>query len=483
MHLLLKFTLLGAGLAAGAWANESAARANGPASPQGEAAAGDVPAAVGDPQRGYDLLVNTPYLPPDFSEEIFDNVWRVWPQPLRAQAAAATPQQRRVMAFERYGLTPRPETAGDAMPGDPLQYVVTAAGDSEPRQWTMNCFSCHAGTVDGQPYPGAPNNRFALQTMTEELRALKLQVGEPLSRMDLGSLIIPLGTTHGTTNAVVFGIGLMSRRDADLNVIGGLPKGLVHHDMDAPPWWHFHKRPYLYIDGFAERGHRGLMQFTLVPENGPQFYHDHEEDFRHIHAYLMSLRPPKYTGPIDTELAQRGAAVFAASCADCHGTYGEGGHYPSVRVPLSELGTDPVRLTALPPEGRQRYADSWFAIDPAGKRQQTVLEPDGYVAPPLDGVWASAPYFHNGSVPTLWHVLHPQERPTVWRRRGEALDHEKVGFQIETVDAVPADEPDIAVRRQYFDTRRFGKSNAGHEFPDALTPEEKSAVLEYLKTL
>jgi hypothetical protein len=63
--------------------------------------------------------------------------------------------------------------------------------------------------------------------------------------MDLGAFVIPWGTTHGTTNAVIFGIGLMARRDAELNVIDGVPETLEHHDMDAPPWWHFHKRPYL----------------------------------------------------------------------------------------------------------------------------------------------------------------------------------------------------------------------------------------------
>ncbi len=348
--------------------------------------------ASGDARRGYELLVHQPFLPPDFSEEIFDSIWQVWPQPLRDQAQDASPQQRRAMAFDRYGLTPRQETAPADLPGDPLQYVVTQS-DSGGRQWTMNCFTCHGGKVYGTPHPGAPNNRFALQTMTEELRATKFRLAKPLSRMDLGSLVIPLGTTHGTTNAVVFGVGLLSRRDADLNVIPAAAPELVHHDMDAPPWWYFYKRPSMYIDGFAERGHRGLMQFTLVPENGPEFYHQHEADFRDIYAYLMSLRPPKYDGPIDSQLAERGAAVFEATCSSCHGTYGEDSYYPNVRVPLDELGTDPVRLTALSPPGRQRYADSWFAIRPDGSRQQTELDPAGYVAPPLDGVWASTRIF------------------------------------------------------------------------------------------
>ncbi len=428
-------------------------------------------------ERGYLHLTETQYLPEDFSEEVFDKVWTVWPKPLRTQAAAASPAERRVMAMDRYGLTVRP--GDDSLA--PLQYVV--AETPHGRTWTMNCFSCHGGTVYGKPTPGSPNNRFALQTMTEELRAAKLKHGKPLSRMDFGSLVIPLGSTHGTTNAVVFGVGLMSRRDPQLHLIDAVPQTMVHHDMDAPPWWYFYKRPYLYIDGFAQRGHRGLMQFTLVPENGPEFYRENESDFKDVYEYLMSRRPPKYTGAVDDSQAALGKKIFDRSCSECHGTYGKEGAYPNRRIPIDEIGTDPVRLTALPNAGRHKYAVSWFAHFQEADEQQTITAPNGYVAPPLDGVWASPPYFHNGSVPTLWDVLNPSERPMLWRRTSEEIDAQKVGFVIEEVDRIPLTQTDIAVRRQYFDTRVFGKSNSGHDFPDSLTRDEKLAVLEYLKTL
>ncbi len=430
--------------------------------------------AQGDARRGYRLLTEVAVLPSDFSEQAFEQVWRSWPEPLRDKAQKATAEQRRKMAFARYGLTTRP---GDPS-NRPLQYVVGDDGS-----WTMNCFSCHGGSVYGTTTPGAPNNRFALQTLTEEIRAAKFRLGQPLTRMDLGALVIPLGTTHGTTNAVVFGMGLMHHRDTKLNVIERPPVRFTHHDMDAPPWWYFYKRPHIYIDGFAEKGHRGLMQFMLVPENGPEFFRDHEEDFRDVFAYLQSLRPPAYTGPIDHDLAGEGETVFGRVCAECHGTYGADATYPDRRIPIDDIGTDPVRLTALSVAGRQKYADSWFAHAGEQDPQETVVDPDGYVAPPLDGIWASPPYFHNGSVPTLWHVLHPEQRPTVWRRVSPSIDHQRVGFQIEVAEKVPLTQPDIAIRRSYFDTRRFGKSNAGHDYPNQLTPQEKRAVLEYLKTL
>ena len=81
----------------------------------------------------------------------------------------------------------------------------------------------------------------------------------------------------------------------------------------------------------------------------------------------------------------------------------------------------------MPPEHRRFYRESWFGE--YGKLD-VVEEPDGYVAPPLDGIWASAPYFHNGSVPTLWHVLHPDERPAVWLRSEDGYDQQRVGLEV-----------------------------------------------------
>jgi hypothetical protein len=114
-------------------------------------------------------------------------------------------------------------------------------------------------------------------------------------------------------------------------------------------------------------------------------------------------------------------------------------------------------------------------------------------------------------VPTLWHLLHPDKRPAVWRRldalvardspggrdspatrEGEEAsarsprpdyDFERVGLAIEARDARPEGPLSAAERRTWFDTSRHGKGAGGHTFPDLLDEGEKSAVLEYLKTL
>ncbi|HEY6563547.1 MAG TPA: cytochrome c, partial [Pirellulaceae bacterium] len=354
-------------------------------------------------------------------------------------------------------------------------------------QWTMNCFACHGGRVLGQPYPGAPNADFELETLTEEIRQTKLLLGKPFSRMDVGALVMPLGTTRGTTNAVMFGVSLMAFRDADLNVRPHRPHPrMTHHDMDAPPWWHFGRKASIYIDGFAQKNVRGLMQFMLVREYGPEKFREWEPDFRDVYAYLESLRAPKYPFLIDDGLADQGRELFERTCAECHGTYGETPSYPERRVPLAELGTDPIRLTALTPRHRRSYHASWFANYGA---EAIVEDPDGYVAPPLDGIWASAPYLHNGSVPTLWHLLHPRERPEVWRRLGSAYDRQQLGLVVESVETDRPGAHGVTSslsrrdRRRIFDTRVPGKSAAGHDFPDALSDDEKRAVLEYLKRL
>lgn len=420
--------------------------------------------------RGYEFLTTKALVPPDFPEAIFDEVWTMWPEPLRTEAEKATPEQRRKMAFARYGLTPRLDD-----PTKPLQYVVGDDGE-----WTMNCFACHGGQVGGKVIPGLPNSNYALQTLTEETRALKFARQAPYGRMDLGSAIVPLGSTNGTTNAVMFGVVLMNYRDADLKWHDERsPPKLVNHDMDAPPWWHFKKKQFMYIDGFASKSHRGLSQFAMVRANGPQKFREWEDDFRDVYAYLTSLESPKYPYPIDAALAKNGEQLFNDRCAECHGTYGEKAGYPERIVSIEEVGTDRVRLDALSPKNRKSYGDSWFNYH---GMLRTRDDPGGYVAPPLDGVWASAPYFHNGSVPTLWGVLNSHERPGVWKRTAEGYNQKEVGLEVATFKPVDKSAPP-AERRSYFDTSAFGKSAAGHIFPDALSKQEKLAVLEYLKTL
>jgi len=427
-----------------------------------------------DPERGLELLLNKAYVPMAFDQETFDDAWRGWPEPLRSTAAEAGLAERRRLAFERYGLIERKQDPLHR----PLQYVVDEAG-----HWTMNCLACHQGSVAGRVIPGAPNSQFALETLTSDIRAAKFRLNKKLTDLDIGSLVMPLGTTVGSTNAIMFGVALMHYRDDDMNLhLNRLPPAMMHHDHDAPPWWNTSRKRRLYSDNFAPRGHRALMQFLASKENGPEKFREWEDDFRHIEAYLNSLESPDYPFAFDNELAGQGRTVFNKSCSECHGTYGEANDYPERIIPLEEVGTDPVRVHALSVQHRQNYESSW--INEYGRRGKVIADPGGYLAPPLNGIWASAPYFHNASVPTLWHVLHSEERPVVWiRKNNNGYDQQRVGLPIRRLAEIPSKTIDAATRRRYFDTRKFGKSASGHEFPDTLSETEREAVLEYLKTL
>lgn len=422
-------------------------------------------------ERGKWFILNKPYLIPDFDDEIFQNLWKSWPKEEREQAAQLAPEERREKIFNYYGLTTRPGEESDK----PLQYVVSRQG-----KYYMNCFSCHGGKVEGKVIPGRPNSDYALQTLSEDIRKTKNRLSQPLNSRDMAAMFFPMGGSVGTTNAVMFGVALESFRDHDMRLrTFSSPPQLVHHDMDAPPLWHFSKKEFLYLDGFVEKDHRALMPFVLIRENSREDLDRWESDFRDIFAYLESIEPPKYPYDLNHELAETGKAVFLENCAECHGTYGDSSTYPERIVPLEEIGTDPVRYRALTQKHRENYAESWLSH----YGEKKILEnPAGYVAPPLDGIWASAPYFHNGSVPTLESVLNPEKRPNLWKKTSDRFNQQSVGYEYQEFEEIP---PNIspAEKRRYFDTKKRGKSNSGHLYPQTLTEPEKKAILEYLKTL
>ncbi|WP_319798180.1 di-heme-cytochrome C peroxidase [Nitrobacter sp.] len=130
-------------------------------------------------------------------------------------------------------------------------------------------------------------------------------------------------------------------------------------------------------------------------------------------------------------------------------------------------------------------------VDGKPANPPVVLVPH-YRARPLDGVWATAPYLHNGSVPTLYDLLIPQHlRPQVFCVGSREFDPVKVGLPVKSGEA-------CATGLTRFDVTGLGNSNLGHSFEGTetdktklsngvigrgLTDAERDALVQYLKTL
>ena len=93
----------------------------------------------------------------------------------------------------------------------------------------------------------------------------------------------------------------------------------------------------------------------------------------------------------------------------------------------------------------------------------------------LKGIWATAPYLHNGSVPNLWELLKPaKERRTTFMVGSRVFDPKNVGYD--------ADQSPFKNGRFVAEPAN-GNGNGGHEYGTTLTDEQRWAIIEYLKTL
>ncbi|RYE00865.1 MAG: hypothetical protein EOP50_03010 [Sphingobacteriales bacterium] len=117
---------------------------------------------------------------------------------------------------------------------------------------------------------------------------------------------------------------------------------------------------------------------------------------------------------------------------------------------------------------------SWFR---QGDHPAELSPSNGYVAPPLDGIWVTAPYLHNGSVPSLEALLNSPARPRYWSR-----DFKRPQYNYGSPGWVYKEES-AGGKGDTYNTDLPGYSNRGHYFGDALSTEQRKAVIEYLKTL
>ena len=233
-----------------------------------------------------------------------------------------------------------------------------------------------------------------------------------------------------------------------------------------------------------------LVSYFSIPTagNSPDFAHKAIPKAYEALMFLESAERPKFPGTINMELAEKGSKVYENQCARCHGLYDNTDlenprltWFPNKAIDVKEIGTDPYREKGI----TQELLDA--ALDTKMKDDLRLKKSGKYVAPILTLLWTSAPYLHNGSVPSVWALMNPVERPKRFMVGGHRMDFEKMGIHFSDrteemaaydVNFIPSSTPGI------YDTEEKGKSNHGHEFPFLdMTQDQKLALLEYLKLI
>jgi RoxA-like, cytochrome c-like len=256
-------------------------------------------------------------------------------------------------------------------------------------------------------------------------------------------------------------------------------------------------------------------------------------ELQRVENQLGRLAPPSWPedvlGKIDRDKAKVGKALFMEHCASCHNAWpyrwSEPNKYGKRFIlvgltPQSYVGTEPQLFTLrplaitgelskfLPPEFRDKPLLEPFIfsgllgaearktairklqltqaqeVELYGYRElPTPRPPDRvYKAAPRDGVWATPPFLHNGSVPNLYEMLIPAAERTKKFYLGGDFDPVKVGLDTTATSGT-----------FLLDTTLLGNSNAGHSFQDGprgdgivgplLTDDQRWALVEYLKSI
>ena len=357
-----------------------------------------------------------------------------------------------------------------------------------------NCLQCHAQVFDGKLIMGLgnssadfrqsakldPRNAAMAERMLKNTDPHKYEAAEPFLRV--------VKAVGGKLNTQVRGVNIADRLAA-LLASHRDPKTFKWSDeslipvpdevipTDVPAWWLLWKKNAMFYNGFG-RGDFGrfLMASNLFTVNDTSESREVDSHFNDVLAYIQSLRAPVYPKPLNQSLVKQGAILFVQNCSKCHGSYGPGGKYPNLLIPESVIGTDSMLFKSNYQSHQfiDWFNNSWFAQGDHPAR----LEPfNGYIAPPLDGVWITAPYLHNGSVPDLETLLNSKERPKYWSRDFDnpQYNYESPGWEYQAHDA-----PEGTTA---YNTTLPGYGNYGHDFGDKLSSKERKAIIEYLKTL
>lgn len=209
---------------------------------------------------------------------------------------------------------------------------------------------------------------------------------------------------------------------------------------------------------------------------------------------LGKLLPPKYPFQLNETKVKKGEVLFNQSCIKCHGDHHrdlEG--FPMYDAPKviakEKVGTDEEKLRAISEEFIGLVKTSSLG-DILTFNEDNVQK--GYFAPKLWGIWSRFPYLHNGSVPTLYHMMMPaDQRPIAFSMEaaGDAHRYDQVMGGLTLLSKYQIKRAIVKAKRGSRDiyyTKREGLSNQGHYFGkyfDNFTHDDRMNIVEYLKSL
>jgi processive rubber oxygenase RoxA-like protein len=451
------------------------------------------------PQSVFDGNLVTHAVVGDVDTIVGENVGLVlWRDNSRVKAFGMAPN---VEPPERHSARLKPSTFALRATAD-----KSRDDDRAPLRWTVNCLVCHTAEIDGVAYLGAGTKVFDDLWLGEALKRLTSAPWRSLLRPGkvdaalaadanrilhshhhdkIDSLTRARSTAFAASHVELY----MRPHNGVMPTVDEVGRG----DVKTPPLWHTAaKMPAgrWYTDG-SFHGPFPLMASSMELEKDRPFDALVQVVVPTIKAEFASvirhLRPPRYPYAIDRALAARGRELFDSKdigCARCHGVYdGQGNvEWPGVHA---DVGTDRARLDVVSDRFIEAFNGSPIAAEGA------LVASHGYAATPLTGVWANYPYLHNGSVPTLYHLLGPvSERPGIFHvMAARRLDRERVGQPL-VADPRLEQLGESEWRRRFgndrdwFNASRPGSGNGGHDvWPRIRTDANRRALIEYLKTL
>lgn len=276
---------------------------------------------------------------------------------------------------------------------------------------------------------------------------------------------------------------------------------------DIPSVWNQQARDLAQWDGSVKNSFWRNIAAQLPIVNDPTKVDLHNTGI--VANFLSGLPPAPYPFDVDMRSARRGELLFKENCSVCHRPHND------ALYQYRDIGTDLNRASVLNDEALKLFVagfaascntpdfhykglngDAVYPCKMTGDEViigRTTPSNSGYVTSVLDGVWARAPYLHNGSVPTLYHLLAPSERPSQFLRGSIEFDRDNVGFAWDV--AKTGRLADFAPTLMVYDTTRDGHSNAGHDrnlvidgklrrlnWSGPQYAEQVKDLIEYLKT-